>query len=90
MIQNVKDALQLLEAIGVTKPAKKRPTANLFDEFPDLHFMSHFLDYELRVYDIRKVGAVSKAARVIVGYPKTKVLELYSQQAKALRTTRLV
>jgi hypothetical protein len=85
VIQNVKDALQLLEAIGVTKPAKKRPTANLFDEFPDLHFMSHFLDYELRVYDIRKVGAVSKAARVIVGYPKTKVLELYSQQAEGAK-----
>jgi hypothetical protein len=47
--------------------------------------MSRFLDFQLRVYDLRSVGTAGRALRVVVGYPKSKIHELYDQQAEGAK-----
>jgi hypothetical protein len=41
--------------------------------------MSRFLDYEIRIYDLKNM-TTQRAVRVVAGYPKDKVNELFDQQ----------
>jgi hypothetical protein len=50
--------------------------------------MSRFLDYQLRVYDLRNVGTAGRASRFVVGYPKSKILSALSPTGRRRQRLR--